>query len=104
MSFQNISHSLIRNDITEIGQRTDDPVVTPAGIFLRHLHDQSFQLGFDARPARVAAVFGSIKLLSNELPVPSQNGVRLGHAGHLGQCFSAESLANLGESGSLRIG
>jgi hypothetical protein len=57
-----------------------------------------------AGPAGVAAVFGSVELLGNELPVPSQNGVRFSHTGHLRQHFPAEALTNLGQRGSFRIG
>jgi hypothetical protein len=77
MPLQGVPYRLIRDGIPEVGQRSHNAVITPAGILFRHLHDPSVQFGFDARPARVAAVFGSIKLLSNELPVPSQNSVRL---------------------------
>jgi hypothetical protein len=49
-----------------------------------HLHDQRLQFRFDSRPAGVTAVLGAIELLGNQPPIPSQNGVRLGHAGPLG--------------------
>jgi hypothetical protein len=38
--------------------------------------DPLLQRRLDGRPAGIAAVFGSIELRRNELPVPSQNGVR----------------------------
>src|SRR5215469_15211771 len=101
---QNVSHGLIRDDVAEIGQRAHDPVVAPARILPCHLHNQRLQFRLDFRPTGIAAVFGSIELLRDELSVPSQNGVRLGNTGHLRQRLSAEALTNLSERGPFRIG
>jgi hypothetical protein len=43
------------------------------------LDDQLLQLQLDCRPVGIAAVFGSIELLRNELPVSSQNWSGLGN-------------------------
>jgi len=104
MTLQDVPHSLIRDVIAEIGQRTHNPVVAPTGILPRHLDDQLLQFRFDRRPTRVAAEFGSIEFLRNQLPVPSQNGVRLGNAGDLCQRFAPEALPNVSKRGSFRIG
>jgi hypothetical protein len=42
--------------------------------------------------------------VGNQLAIPSQNGVGLGHRGDLGQSFAPESLADFGQYGSFRIG
>src|SRR5262249_4245349 len=78
--------------------------VAPTGILFGHLHDQRLQLRFDSRSAGVTTVFRAIALLGNQFPVPSQNRVRLGHAGHLGQSLAPNSLADFGQGGPLWIG
>jgi len=40
MSAKHVSHGLVADVVTEIGQRTGDPVVAPAGVLTRHLHNQ----------------------------------------------------------------
>ena len=104
MPLQDVPHSLIPDGVAEIGQRAHHSVVAPAGILSRHFDDQLLQFRLDRRPAGIAALFGSIELLRNELPVPSQNGVRLGNAGDLCQRLPPEALTNLGEGGPFRIG
>jgi hypothetical protein len=52
---------------------------------------------------RIASVFGSIELACDEFPVPAQDCVRLGDAGHLGQSLAPESAADFGQGAPLRI-
>ena len=42
--------------------------------------------------------------MRNQLPIPGEEGIRLGHACDLLEGFSTESFGDLGQSGSLRIG
>ena len=46
---------------------------------------------------------GTIELAGNEPPVPGEDGVWFGHAGHLLQSFTAESLPDLSKRVALRI-
>ena len=39
MSAKHVSDRLVGDIVAEIGQRTGDPVVAPAGVLTRHLHD-----------------------------------------------------------------
>src|SRR6516225_5565455 len=46
---------------------------------------------------------GTIELAGDKPPVPGEDSVWLGHAGHLLQSFASESLADLRKRASLRI-
>ena len=46
---------------------------------------------------------GTIELAGDKPPVPGEDGVWFGHAGHLLQSFASESLADLSKRASLRI-
>src|SRR5215471_7225729 len=59
MTLKDVSYSLIRDGVAEIGESAHNPVVAPAGIFPRHLHDQGLQFRLDSRSPWIAAVFGS---------------------------------------------
>src|SRR6266446_1628056 len=39
---QYVFHRLIRQPMTQVGQRTDDPVIAPAGVLPRHSDHQGF--------------------------------------------------------------
>ena len=39
---QNVSHRLIGQAVTQIGQSSDDAVISPAGVLARHSHHQGF--------------------------------------------------------------
>ena len=49
MSSQNIAHPLIGDLVTQIGERSDDSIVTPTGILTRQFHDQLFDRRVDSR-------------------------------------------------------
>jgi hypothetical protein len=103
MAFEHVSHRLVRNVVAEIRQGTGNAVVPPTAVLLSHPDNESFQLRIDSPAWRDSSALGSVELLGNEVPVPSQNGVGFGHAGHLVQTFAAESFPDLGERGSLQI-
>ena len=52
VSAKGIAHRLIGNAVAEIGQGSDDAVVSPAGVLSGEAHNERFQLGRDAGPAR----------------------------------------------------
>src|ERR1035437_136777 len=51
VSAQDVAHRLIGNGATEIGEGTDDAVVSPAGVLSGEADNQRFQVGSDAGPA-----------------------------------------------------
>jgi hypothetical protein len=44
MTAKNVAYRLIRNNVTEVGQRSDNPIVTPAWVLSRHLDHQFHDL------------------------------------------------------------
>jgi len=103
MTAKNVAYRLIRNNVTEVGQRSDNSIVTPAWVLSRHLNYQLHNLVLNWRPARIRALSGTVELLGNQPAVPPKYCVRFGDAGDLFQSFTAQSLANFGERESLRI-
>jgi hypothetical protein len=104
MAPQDVADGLISHSVTQVGQSSYDPIVSPAGVFASHLHDQRLNLRVNSGPSGIAAVLGSVEFAHDPSSVPSQYGVRLGYSGHLGQGLAPESSTNLGERGPLRIG
>ena len=51
----------------------------------------------------MGTALGTIELAGDEAPVPGEDGVRFGHAGHFLQSFAPESLADLSKRASLGI-
>src|ERR1700704_1065651 len=78
MTAKDIAYRLIRNDVTEIEQGSHDPVITPNRILSRHPDDEFADLAPQRWPSWVRAVFRSVKLLSDESPVPPDNCFRFG--------------------------
>ena len=56
MTAQHITDRLVGYVVAEIGQRTGDPVVAPAGVLTRRLHNQLFHLRANLRPPRIGPV------------------------------------------------
>ncbi len=52
---EDVRHRLVRQGMTQIGQRAYDSVIAPADILFGHSDDQVFELGLYAWPARVTA-------------------------------------------------
>jgi|SRR5450759_1801241 hypothetical protein len=51
VSAQDVAHRLIGNEVAEIGQGSDDAVVSPTGVLSGKADDQRFQVWRDAGPA-----------------------------------------------------
>jgi hypothetical protein len=79
--------------VAEIGQGSDDAVVSPAGVLSGEAHNERFQFGRDAGPARSITEFGAVKFAGNEPPVPGEDGIGFGDAGDLLKCSPAEPFA-----------
>jgi len=101
---KDIAHRLIGNDMAQIRQCSDDPVVPPAGVLPSHADDEVSDFTPESRPPRIATVFGTIEFLSYQSPIPRQNGVGLGYTCDSFQGFAAEPLADLRQRRPLRIG
>src|SRR5262245_13422596 len=89
--------------MAEVGQRANDPVVTPAGVLPGHADNEGFDSGVDARSAWIRAAFGSVELLYDQPSVPGEDGVGFGHVSYLLQSFASESFANVSQRATLRI-
>src|SRR6516225_11464603 len=89
--------------MTQVSQRAGDAVVTPTRVLAGKPNHQFLHLGGNPGSARIATGLGTIKLAGDEPPVPGEDGVWFGHAGHLLKSFAPESLADLRKSASLRI-
>src|SRR5450759_4745525 len=56
--------------VAENGQRSDDAVVSPAGVLSGEAHNEGFQFGRDAGPAWGSTEFGAVEFAGNKPPVP----------------------------------
>ena len=92
MTAKDVAYRLIRNNVTEVGQRSDNSIVTPAWVLSRHLNYQLRNLVLNWWPARIRALSGTVKLLGNQPAVPRKYRVRFGNAGDLFESFTAQSL------------
>ena len=93
-----------RQVVTQIGQRSDDAVISPAGILTRHSHHQGFHFRLNCGAAGILPVFGAIELLGDEPSIPGQDGVGFGDAGDLSERFASQRFpisARVARSGSL---
>jgi len=101
---KDVTEGLVREPMAQVGRRADDAVVTPARVLASDTDDQRFHLGCHPGSARIGTVFGTIELAGDEAPIPIENGVRLGCAGHLFQPFASQTFPDLGQRAPLRIG
>jgi hypothetical protein len=84
-----------RHVITQVGERTNDAIVPPAGVLVSHFHNQCFDFGPDSWAAWIAAVFGTVEFAGDQPSVPCQDRVWLGNLGYLSQRFASETLTDL---------
>src|SRR6516225_8359425 len=89
--------------MSEIGQSTDDAVVAPARVLSSHADNQSLDLCRDRGTTWIGTALGTVKLLSNQSPVPSQDRIWERDGGDRLQIFSANPFTNLRESRTFRI-
>src|SRR6266851_5241629 len=71
--------------------------VAAARILASEANHQLLHLRRHPGSARVGAVSGTIELAGNQPPIPRQDGVRFGCAGHLLQSFPSNSFSDLGQ-------
>ena len=76
----------------------------PPGILMRQTDNQLGDLAAQRRPPGIAAVLRAVELLSDELPIPGQDRIRLGYASNLLERSAPETFADFCKRSSLRIG
>src|SRR5690348_7824237 len=76
----------------------------PQPVFSRHPQHQFDDVAIHCRTPRIAAVFRTVELLSDEFPIPSQDGLRLSDASHLLESLTAEALADFSQRRTLGVG
>ena len=99
-----VTDSLVGKVVIQVGERSDDPVITPAGVLSCHLDDKFDDLASNGRSAWILPVFQLVEFPSDRPPVLTQDRVRFADAGDPRQRSAAQSFADLGKRGSLRIG
>src|SRR4051812_9986419 len=95
VSAKNVSHRLIGNGMAEIGQGSDNAVVSPTGVRSGETDNQRLHLGGHRWPARGSAVFRAVEFAGDEAAVPGEDGIRFGNKGHLLERSATEPLADL---------
>ena len=76
------------NWMSQVGQCSYNPVITPAGVLASPAHHQILDLGISARPAGRSALFAAIEFLSHQLAIPGENGIGFGEARDWQQAFA----------------
>src|SRR5258706_12927804 len=83
--------------MAEICQGAYDPIVAPARIFPRHLHDQAFFFLIYLGAPYTSTESRPIKFVRDELPIPTQNRIGLGRCRHVLQSLSTQAVSDLGQ-------
>src|SRR5215470_7351806 len=91
---QHIADRLIGDMISQIGERSDNPIIAPGTIFPGHANNQSLDVLANSRSAGASPGLRSVEFASNEPSVPCEDGVGLSGCGHFAQCPTTESEAN----------
>src|SRR5215471_5095743 len=92
MPAQDVAHGLVGHLIPQIGQRSHNPVVTPAGVLASQANHQILDLSTDARPAGRAALSAAVEFLGYQLAIPGENGIGFGDARDGLQSFATQRL------------
>jgi hypothetical protein len=80
-----------------ICQGTYDPIIAPARIFPRHLHNQALGFLIYSWTPYTSTEFRPIKFVRDELPIPTQNRFGLGRCRHVLQRLSTQAVTDLGQ-------
>src|SRR5262249_14621185 len=95
VALENVAHRLGTDRQAQVGESADNPVVAPRAILPCHAHHQSFDLWVNHGPTGSLALWGAVKLLGHELPVPGQDGVRFDDLSDFLEGLLAQLLADL---------
>ena len=74
---QDVADGLVREAMAQVGQRTDDAVVTPARVLAQRSEPPALPPRVRPRSARIGAAFGTVELAGDQPPIPPEDGVRL---------------------------
>jgi hypothetical protein len=88
MPAQDIADSLVGHRMSQVGQCSYNPVITPAGVLASQANHQILDLWTGARPAGRAALLGAIEFLSHQASIPGENGIGFGETRNLLQAFA----------------
>src|SRR5438034_9466480 len=77
VALQDVAYGLITDGVPEIGEGTDDPVIAPGAILLRHADDQRFQLLVNRGSPWCLPLPRTVELLPHKLTPPAKNRVDL---------------------------
>jgi hypothetical protein len=86
---QDIADSLVGHRMSQVGQCSYNPVVTPAGVLASEANHQILDFWTDAWPAARSALFAAIEFFSYPLAIPGENGIGFGDARDWLQAFAA---------------
>jgi len=75
--------------MSQVGQRSHNPVVAPAGVLASQANHQILDLWIGARPVGRSALFAAIEFLSHPSAIPGENGIGFGEARDLLQSLAS---------------
>src|SRR5215471_3378745 len=100
--FQNRSNRTAGKLVAQMGQGALDSSIAPIPVLFCHAHHQSLDLISGTWPTR-GTMGSSVVLLGDQLPMPSQQGLRGDNAGDLSKSFSSQRFGLYGQSPALVI-
>jgi len=103
VALQDVAYGLVTEGVPEVGQGTDNAIIPPGTILLRHAHHQVLHFLVDRRASRTLTLLGAVTFLRDEFAVPREDGVGFDDGGHFLQDLLAVLLANLGQRLALAI-
>ena len=84
--FQDVSDRLIRDFMSEVGQRPLNTVVAPSGIVLRHPQDKLYNVFGDGWTSLLClSAMAVIPFISYQLAMPAQDGIGSDYRGYFQQ-------------------
>src|SRR5262245_45333211 len=103
MTTKDIADGLVRELVAKVGHGSHNPVVAPTWILLRHPHHQILDLLINPGPALSSPRLRSIKLVSDQFPIPAQNRIGFGRDGYFLKCLAAQPMSNFSQGCPLSI-
>jgi hypothetical protein len=101
--FENVGNRAASNLMSQIGHRALDARVSPRRILERHTHNEVDDRRHHARPTWTRSV--TIRPLArNQMPIPTQQGVRRDQSVKLAQQFAPERVRLSGQPAAFGIG
>src|SRR4029077_14256644 len=85
----NISHRLVGDLKSQIGQRPHNPVIAPGAVLFGHEDNQFLNCPVDPGSAW-ASMLRAIELARDEPSVPSQNGIWQSGSRYVDECLAAQ--------------